>query len=68
MQLWGEDRISYFDQDGKLHSMLASWTSVASIDYFLQVSAGRSWFRVSDLSYLNIFLKQLIKNRDEGVK
>ena len=68
MQLWGEDRVTYFDQHGKQLSMLASWTSVADIDYFLQASAGRSWFRVSDLSSLSILLQQLIKNRIEGVK
>ena len=68
MQLWGEDRITYFDQNGKLRSMPVSWTSVADIDYFLQASAGRSWFRVSDLSYLSLLLQQLIKKRNEGVK
>lgn len=67
-QLWGEDRVTYFDQKGKPLSMLASWTSVADIDYFLQASAGRSWFRVSDLSYLSLLLQRLIKNRNEGVK
>ena len=68
VQLWGEDRITYFDQNRKLRSMLVSWTSVADTDYFLQASAGRSWFRVSDLSHLNILLQQLIKNRNEGVR
>jgi hypothetical protein len=68
MQLWGEDRITYFDQNRKLRSMLVSWTNVANTDYFLQASAGRSWFRVSDLSHLNILLQRLIKNRSEGVR
>lgn len=68
MQLWGEDRVSYFDQYGKLHSMRTSWTSVADTDYFLQASAGRSWFHVNDLSHLSVLLQRLIKNRSEGVK
>jgi hypothetical protein len=39
----------YFDQRGRLRSMLASWTSLAEQDLFAQTSAGRSWFRVDDL-------------------
>jgi hypothetical protein len=39
----------YFDAQGKLRSMLASWTSVGNRDFFTQASAGRSWFRVDDL-------------------
>jgi len=39
----------YFDAQGKLRSMLASWTSVGNRDLFAQASAGRSWFRVDDL-------------------
>jgi hypothetical protein len=46
---WGEDRVMYFDAQGKLRSMLASWTSVGNEDLFTQASAGRSWFRVDDL-------------------
>ena len=46
---WGEDRVMYFDQAGKLRSMLTSWTSVAESDLFAQVAAGRSWFRFDDL-------------------
>ena len=39
----------YFDAQGKLRSMLASWTSLGNSDLFAQASAGRSWFRVDDL-------------------
>ena len=68
MQLWGEDRVTYFDQYGRPRSMPASWTNVAETNYFLQTSAGRSWFSVNDLLSLGLLLKQLIKNRNEGVK
>lgn len=67
-QTWGEDRINYFDQNGKVCSMLASWTSVADSDYFLQASEGRSWFRVDDLLALSAFLPGLLKKSQEGVK
>jgi len=39
----------YFDDQGRLRSMLASWTDVPAVDGFAQASAGRSWFRVDDL-------------------
>jgi hypothetical protein len=27
-QNWGEDRVTFFDEDGHLRSLLASWTDV----------------------------------------
>jgi hypothetical protein len=39
----------FFDTQGRLRSMLTSWTSLAGEDAFTQVSAGRSWFRIDDL-------------------
>ncbi len=47
----------YFDAQGRLRSMLASWTSLAGIDAFGQASAGRSWFRTDDLLKLAILLE-----------
>lgn len=43
----------FFDGDGRLRSMLESWTSVAQQDPFTQASAGRSWFRTDDLLHLS---------------
>ena len=65
-QTWGEDRVTYFDQNGKLCSMLTSWTDLTDTDYFLQVSAGRSWFRVDDLLNLNMMLKTLLERHQNG--
>ncbi|HBW24139.1 MAG: hypothetical protein A2X70_00040 [Alphaproteobacteria bacterium GWC2_42_16] len=65
-QTWGEDRVTYFDQDRKLCSMLTSWTNLADTDYFLQASAGRSWFRVDDLVNLNMMLKTLLEIHQNG--
>jgi hypothetical protein len=70
-QTWGEDRVNYFDDNGKLRSMLTSWTSLADKDYFLQASDGRSWFRVDDLVDLHALLQTIVKNlntKSEGVK
>ena len=46
---WGEDRVFYYDPDGKLKSLLTNVTDVVSIDAFDRISAGRSAFRVDDL-------------------
>ena len=55
-QTWGEDRVMYFDTAGTLRSILASWTNLADEDAFIQVSAGRSWFRTDDLLRLNLLI------------
>ncbi len=46
---WGEDRVFYRDRQGHLASIPAGWTSITPEDPFVVVSAGRSWFRASDL-------------------
>lgn len=63
---WGEDRVMYFDERGRLRSMLTSWTNLADDDLFGQVSAGRSWFRVDDLLRLAALLAELHQARRCG--
>jgi hypothetical protein len=48
-QNWGEDRVMFYDAEGQLHSMLASWTDVSEQALFAQASVDRSWFRTDDL-------------------
>ncbi len=52
----------YYDEMGRLRSLLASWTDVAGQDPFSLASAGRSWFRVDDL----LRLSSLIGEHREG--
>jgi len=58
-QNWGEDRVMYYDTNGRLCSILSSWTNVPDQDLFDQTSAGRSWFRVDDLLNLSILIDEL---------
>jgi hypothetical protein len=51
----------YHDADGRLCSMLASWTDVPEGDLFMQTSAGRSWFRIDDLLHLRVLIDELLK-------
>ena len=49
----------FFDAQGRLRSMLESWTSVAQEDAFTQASSGRSWFRPDDLVRLSVLIGEL---------
>jgi hypothetical protein len=49
----------YFDAQGRLRSMLMSWTNLAEEDPFLGTSAGRSWFRPDDLLKLAVLIGEL---------
>ena len=68
---WSEDRVCYFNNNGKLCSMLASWTNIDPPDTFYEAANGRSWFRINDLSELSNTLKILLERYDSearGVK
>jgi hypothetical protein len=64
-QNWGEDRVMFFDAQGRLRSMLTSWTNLADEDAFARTSAGRSWFRVDDLLKLIVLLE---RHHEEAVE
>ena len=53
---WGQDRVFYYDPDGRLKSFLANITDIFPIDAFTRISAGRSAFRVDDLLELRELL------------
>jgi hypothetical protein len=48
-QNWGEDRVWFHDNGGRLQSVPTSWTDAAPMDAFVAVAAGRSLFRLADL-------------------
>ena len=56
---WGEERVYFEDDEGRLSSVPAGWTSVSPPDPFVVVSAGRSHFRVVDLLELSRLLEGL---------
>jgi len=59
---WGEHRVYFHDDTGRLVSLPAAWTSVFPADPYVAVSAGRSPFRVQDL----LELSQLIARIRQG--
>jgi hypothetical protein len=46
---WGEDRVYFYDAEGRLQSILANCTDAGGLDPFVEISAGRSRFRYEDL-------------------
>lgn len=56
---WGEDRVYFHDEDGKLSALPASWTSLAPKDPFREVAAGRCLLRFADLMELLALARQI---------
>jgi hypothetical protein len=46
---WGENRVHYHDDRGRLVTIPTLWTSLAAEDPFVAVAAGRACLRVADL-------------------
>jgi hypothetical protein len=46
---WGEDRVVYSDEDGRLRTISAAFTDVAPLDEFRLVAGGQAAFRTVDL-------------------
>ncbi len=56
---WGEHRVFFHDQEGRLRCLPATWTDVVAPEPFVEVSAGRSLFRIEDLLALAALLREL---------
>ena len=50
----------FHDAQGQLCSVLASCTDVGGVDPFVEISAGRSFFRYEDLVRLAELLEELL--------
>jgi hypothetical protein len=46
---WGVYRVYFFDDDGQLASLEASWTDVDPLDPFVDVARGKAVARLVDL-------------------
>ena len=61
---WGEDRVFYYDADGRLKSFLTNVTDMYPMDAFGRVSAGRSAFRLDDL----LELRDLVDRHNDAAR
>ena len=49
----------FYDADGKMVSMLSSWTNIDQVDAYAQSDGGGSWFRTDDLRNLRALVDEL---------
>ena len=56
---WGEDRVVYSDDDGRLRTISAAFTDVAPLDEFRLVAGGKAAFCTVDLMTLCELLDRL---------
>lgn len=59
---WGEDRVMFFDEHGRLRSLPTSWTDMDPPDVRAQTAANRAFLRADDLMGLSVLLGE-IKSR-----
>jgi Family of unknown function (DUF5372) len=62
-QNWGEDRVMFFDAQGRLCSLLASWTDVDEPDVFTKMAEGKSFLRPDDLADLAALIDEVERGR-----
>lgn len=68
---WGEDRVMFFDTQGRLRSLPAAWTDVDPPDEQRRAAAGWAYLRADDLLTLCALLSEVRdrhKSRPLGVK
>jgi hypothetical protein len=61
---WGEDRVMFFDEEGRIRSVLASWTNVDEPDLFSQAAGGKSFLRLDDLANLAVLIDEMGRARE----
>jgi len=63
-QNWGEDRVYFYGEDERLRSIPRQWTTFRTADPFVEISDGRSAFRVCDLVELAELLDVINGDRE----
>ncbi|MFZ3139117.1 DUF5372 family protein [Polaromonas sp.] len=63
---WGEDRVMYFDAQGRLRSLPAAWTDIDPPDVRTQAAAGRAAFRSDDLLQLASLIDEISTQPSRG--
>lgn len=64
---WGEDRVMFFDDQGRLRSLLASWTDIDAPDEFALAAGDRAFMRIDDLVELVAVVAQTTERRGSVV-
>ncbi len=61
---WSQDRVCFHDNQGRLTSVPAGWTSVVAEDPFVAVAAGRSALHIAALRTLATLVPRLRRQTD----
>jgi len=56
---WGEGRVFFHDDENLLKSLPARWTSIAPINPYVQIAAGRCTLRLPELLELANLVKDI---------
>ena len=56
---WGEDRVSFKDENGDYHCIPAHWTDINPPDPFERCGDNDSYFRVNDLIEIKDIIRKL---------
>jgi hypothetical protein len=67
-QAWGEARVYFRNAAGALQRIPLQWTSLAAVDPFTTVNAGRSSLRLEELLQLVEIVRRLKAARQGGRK
>ncbi len=65
-QYFGDQRLVFYDDRGELASIPLAWTSLAPVDPFVALAAGRTPFRLDDLLELARLLRQMRDTNPPG--
>src|SRR4030042_6952713 len=63
--LWGDQRVTFIDNEGELVSIPVCWTSLNEEDPYVKMSSGRSFFRVEDLVKLRYLIDAINSNKEK---
>jgi hypothetical protein len=63
---WGEHRVVYMDEKGRLCSIADAWTDIEPVDPFRRIAAGSAAFRTVDLLALCDVLDRLAARQEPG--
>lgn len=62
---WGEDRVMFFDAQGRLRSLPAAWTDVDPPDAWAEAATGRAALRLSALAALVVLISEIKSQRSK---
>lgn len=67
-QTWGEDRVMFFDEQGRLRSLPGSWTDMEPPDVRAPAAANRAFLRADDLMALSALHGEMMRQGNRTIR